>query len=224
VSTPPQQRALSLPLLTGKSVRSRTVREPREVELRRQPNDEELMSRLQASDPEALKVLFDRYSRLVLGIAFRALRDYGEAEDAVQDTFLYLYSRAALFDARKGSAKAWIVQVAFHRALDRKSFLRRRGFYLGTEIDPVHDTLLGATDLDREIGAKLNRAQLERAFAELPDEQRRTLEMFYFEGLELREIADQLNEPLGNVRHYYYRGLERLRKSAFVGKLREPRP
>ena len=113
---------------------------------------------------------------------------------------------------------------AFLRALDRKSFLRRRGFYLGTEIDPVHDTLLGATDLDREIGAKLNRAQLERAFAELPDEQRRTLEMFYFEGLELREIADQLNEPLGNVRHYYYRGLERLRKSAFVGKLREPRP
>ena len=156
-----------------------------------------------------------------LGIAFRVLRDYGEAEDAVQDTFLYLYTRAALFDARKGSAKGWIIQVAFHRALDRKSFLGRRGFYLGTEIDPVRDTLLGTTDLDREIGAKLNRAQLERAFAELPDAQRRTLELFYFEGLELREIATQLKEPLGNVRHHYYRGMERLRKSAFVEKLRE---
>jgi RNA polymerase sigma-70 factor (ECF subfamily) len=224
VSTPPQEHALLQPLLTSRGTRFRTVPEQGEVELRRQPNDKVLMARLQARDPEALEVLFDRYSRLVLGIAFRNLRDYGEAEDAVQDTFLYLYTKAALFDAQKGSAKAWIIQVAFHRSLDRKSFLGRRGFYLGTEIDPVHDTLLGTTDLDGEIGAKLNRAQLERAFAELPDAQRRTLELFYFEGLQLREIAAQLNEPLGNVRHHYYRGLDRLRKSAFVEKLREPGP
>jgi RNA polymerase sigma-70 factor (ECF subfamily) len=221
VSTPPQERALLLPLLTARSARVRRAPDPGEGELCREPNDEVLMQRLQARDAGALDVLFDRYSRLVLGIAFRALKNYGEAEDAVQDTFLYLFTRAALFDARKGSAKGWIIQVAFHRALDRKSFLGRRGFYLGTEIDPVHDTLLGTTDLDREIGAKLNRAQLERAFAELPEAQRRTLELFYFEGLELREIAAQLNEPLGNVRHHYYRGMERLRKSAFVEKLRE---
>jgi RNA polymerase sigma-70 factor (ECF subfamily) len=75
--------------------------------------------------------------------------------------------------------------------------------------------------LDREIGAKLNRARLERALAELPEAQRRTLEMFYFEGLELQEIADERNELLGNVRHHYYRGLERLRKTVFARKLRK---
>jgi RNA polymerase sigma-70 factor (ECF subfamily) len=80
---------------------------------------------------------------------------------------------------------------------------------------------LGATDLDREIGSKLNRAQLQKAFAELPDVQRVTLELFYFEGLDLREISEKLSEPLGNTRHHFYRGLERLRKSAFVQKLRE---
>jgi RNA polymerase sigma-70 factor (ECF subfamily) len=180
------------------------------------------MSRLQGCEREALDVLFDRYSRLVFGIAYRTLNDYGEAEDTVQDTFLHVYTRAERFDSRKGSAKAWIIQIALHRALDRKSYLCRRGFYVGTEIDPVADTLLGATDLDREIGAKLNRAQLRLAFTELPEAQRRTLEMFYFEGLELREIAERLNEPLGNVRHHYYRGLEHLRKSAFIGKLRGP--
>jgi RNA polymerase sigma-70 factor (ECF subfamily) len=74
-----------------------------------------------------------------------------------------------------------------------------------------------------EIGARLDRAQLKRAFAEIPEAQRRTLEMFYFEGRDLREIAAKLNEPLGYVRHHYYRGLERLRKSAFAGKLREDR-
>lgn len=221
MSTPPHERALLFPVLVGRSARSRPVSQPSEAELPRQPNDEELMARLQARDPEALDALFDRYSRLVHRIALRTLRDYGEAEDAVQDTFFYVYKSAALFDPRKGSAKAWIAQVAFHRALDRKAHLGRRGFYLGTEIDSVGDTLLGATDLDRELDVKLNRAQLERAFAELPEAQRRTLEMFYFEGLELREIAEKRNEPLSNVRHYYYRGLERLRKSAFVGKLRK---
>ena len=80
---------------------------------------------------------------------------------------------------------------------------------------------MGGTDLDREIGSKLNRAQLRKAFKELPDVQRVTLELFYFESLDLREISEKLNEPLGNTRHHFYRGLERLRKSAFVQKLRE---
>jgi RNA polymerase sigma-70 factor (ECF subfamily) len=183
--------------------------------------DEELLIRLQASDATALDLLFDRYSRLVLGIALRVLRDYGEAEDVVQEVFFHVFQKASLFNPLKGSAKGWIVQVAFHRALDKRAHLGRRGFYLGTEIESLDDTLLGETDLDREIGAKLNRAQLEKAFEELPQMQRRTLELFYFEGLELREISEKLNEPLANVRHHYYRGLAKLRKSAFVKKLRE---
>lgn len=183
--------------------------------------DEELMGRLKTNDAAALHFLFDRYSRLVLSIALRILRDYGEAEEIVQETYCYLYQKAALFDAAKGTAKGWIVQVAYHRALDRRAHLARRGFYLGTDVGSLDDTLLGETDLDREIRSKLNRAHLEKAFEELPERQRRTLELFYFEGLELREISEKLKEPLENIRHHYYRGLEKLRKSAFVQKLRE---
>jgi RNA polymerase sigma-70 factor, ECF subfamily len=187
----------------------------------RSPSDEELLARLQQNDSSALDGLFERYSRLVLSIALRIVRDFGEAEDVVQEAFFYLYQKAALFDPAKGTAKGWIVQVAFHRALDKKSYLGRRGFYLGTEINSLGDTLLGEIDLDQEIGAKLNREQLEKAFEELPEMQRRVLELFYFEGMELREIAEKLNEPWGNIRHHFYRGLERLRKSAFVNRLRE---
>jgi RNA polymerase sigma-70 factor (ECF subfamily) len=219
VSAPPQERALQLPVVWA-STRRRAVSETATPDPRT-PADEELMVRLQASDANALDILFDRYSRLVLGIALRVLRDYGEAEDVVQEVFFHIFQRASLFDSSKGTAKGWVVQVAFHRALDKRAHLGRRGFYLGTEIESLDDTLLGETDLDREIGAKLNRAQLEKAFDELPEMQRRTLELFYFEGFELREICEKLNEPLANVRHHYYRGLAKLRKSAFVKKLRE---
>jgi RNA polymerase sigma-70 factor, ECF subfamily len=184
------------------------------------PDDNEVLARLGANDSNALNFLFDRYSRLVLDIALRVLHDYGEAEEVVQEVFFQVFQKARLFDRSKGTAKNWIVQIAFYRAIDRKSYLDRRSFYLRNEIDRPDHFLLSDTDLDREIGGKFDRAQLEKAFEELPEIQRRTLELFYFEGFDMREISEKLNESLGNVRHHFYRGLERLRKSAIVQRLR----
>jgi RNA polymerase sigma-70 factor (ECF subfamily) len=219
MSSAPPGRALVFPTTYAGSREDRSV--PRKTpETAGGPSDEALMKQVQANNPASLELLFERYSRLVLTIARGIVRDSGEAEDVVQEAFFYLYRKAALFDGSKGSAKNWILQIALHRALDRKAHLTRRGFYAGTEINSVDDTLLGETDLEREIGAKLDRAQLGKAFQLLPELQRLTLELFYFEGLELREISEKLGEPLGNTRHHFYRGLERLRKSAFVQSLR----
>jgi RNA polymerase sigma-70 factor (ECF subfamily) len=218
MSSPLQGRSLPFPVFRSpERERALVVAETTEI---RVESDEELMGRLQIQDAHALSLLFDRYSRLVLAIALRILKDHGEAEEVVQEAFFYIYRKAALFDPARGCAKTWLVQIAYHRALDRKSYLARRGFYLGTEIGALGDTLLGKTDLDREIGAELNRAHLEKAFEQLPEMQRRTLDLFFFGGLELREISIKLHEPLGNIRHHFYRGLERLRNSAFVRRLR----
>ena len=218
MSSPPQGRALTFPIAWSRSQET-SVPSPKAAG-DRSPSDEEVMARLQSNDSAALEILFGRYARLVLAIARGIVRDSGEAEDVLQEAFFYLYKKSLLFDGSKGSAKNWIIQIALHRALDRKSHLTRRGFYAGTDIGALGDTLMGETDLDREIGAKLNRVQLERAFEQLPEMQRLTLELFYFEGLDLREISKKLNQPLGNSRHHFYRGLERLRKSAFVQRLR----
>jgi RNA polymerase sigma-70 factor (ECF subfamily) len=213
----PQSRGLSFPIVWSKSQdRPSAAADGRDHSI---PTDEEVMARLQSNDSSALEILFDRYARMVFNVARGVVRDTGEAEDLVQEAFLYVYRRATLFDSSKGSLKNWILQIALHRALDRKAHLARRGFYVGTDAAALADTQLGETDLDREIGAKLNRVQLEKAFEELPDLQRLTLELFYFEDLNLREISERLNVPLGNTRHHFYRGLERLRKSAFVQKL-----
>src|ERR1700724_3417525 len=221
MSSPPPGRALTFPIAWGKSQERSAA--PPGAPKHRIPSDEEVMADLQADDVGALEILFDRYSRLVLSIARGVVRDGGEAEDVVQEAFFYVYKKSMLFDGSKGSVKSWILQIALHRALDRKSHLARRGFYAGNASGSLDDTVLGDTDLDREIESKLNRAQLEKAFGQLPESQRLTLELFYFEGLNLREISEKLNEPLGNTRHHFYRGLERLRKSAFVQKLRGPK-
>ena len=218
MSSPPNGRALALPVVWG-STRKSTLSLP-VVEVR-SPSDEEVMSSLQAKDSKALELLFDRYSGLVFGIALRILNDHSEAEEVVQEAFFYVYQKALIFDPLKGSAKGWVVQVAFSRARDRKAHLSRRGFYSGTDIDSLDDTLLGQNDVERQIGARLDFSQLQCAFEDLTHMQRQTLEMFYFEGMELREISERIHEPFGNVRHHFYRGLERLRKSPAVKRLRE---
>lgn len=186
------------------------------------PVDDEIMLRLRnRSDEAALRLLFERYSKLVYSVGLRILHDPHDAEEIVQEVFLYLYEKSHLFDPAKGSAKSWIVQLAFHRALDRKSYSTIRRFYTGTTLDHVAETMSGGANVEEEVGAKLNVEQIRREFAELNERQRATIELFFFEGMEFREIAAKFKEPLGNVRHYYYRGLEKLRRNACIGGLRK---
>jgi RNA polymerase sigma-70 factor (ECF subfamily) len=219
MSSPPNGRALALPLLWGTG-KKRLVAGPQPVDIHA-PSDEELMVWMQDQDSKGLELLYTRYSRLVFGIALRILSDKSEAEEVVQEVFFGLYRKASLFDPTKGSAKGWVVQNAFSRARDRRAYLLRRGFYSGTDIESLDDTLTGHSDVEREVGARIDLSHLLAAFEDLTQMQRRTLELFYFQDLELKEISERLQEPFGNVRHHFYRGLERLRKSPAVKRLRE---
>src|SRR5579862_3220777 len=95
--------------------------------------DDALMSLVKDGHPEALAILFDRYRRLVLSVAWHILRDYGEAEDLVQSVFLEILQSASKFDSTKGTAKSWILQYAYHRSFNRKKYLNLRGITQYTE-------------------------------------------------------------------------------------------
>jgi len=219
MSSPLNGRALAFPLIWGTG-REESISTPQPVEVC-PLSDEGLMAGLQAKDPEALDALFGRYSRLVFAIALRILNDRSEAEDVVQEVFFSLYQKSALYDPDKGTAKGWVVQVAFSRARDRRAHLLRRGFYSGTDVESLQDTLIEQCDVEHDVGIRLDFSQLRATFEELTIMQRQTLALFYFEGLDLREISERLHEPFGNVRHHFYRGLERLRKSPAVKRLRD---
>src|ERR1700722_15435861 len=86
-------------------------------------SDEELLARVQKKDYDAVGVLFDRYARLFLGVAYRILADRGEAEDKVQEIFLRLCQKSNTFDPAKGSVRTWMGQFAYRRSFDRRSYL-----------------------------------------------------------------------------------------------------
>jgi RNA polymerase sigma-70 factor, ECF subfamily len=187
-------------------------------------SDEELLARVQKKDYDAVGMLFDRYARLFRGIAYRILHDRGEAEDMVQEIFLRLCQKSNTFDPTKGSARTWMVQFAYRRSFDWRSYLTRRFFYGGTEIERLKNTLQEAAGLEDQISARLTGEQLRAAFAELNDKESATLQLVFFEGCELREVAERLGDSLGNTRHYYYRGLERLRRTAIALAVRNEKP
>ena len=107
-----------------------------------------------------------------------------------------------------------MVQMVYRRAFDRRSYLNRRHFYHGTDILEYANALIGKRNLEEDIIERLTTQQLRAAFDELSEKQRETLELFFFEGLKLKEIAERSGEDITNIRHHYYRGLERLRQVA----------
>ncbi len=176
-------------------------------------SDAELLGDIRADNADALAPFFERYACLVRRITHRILRDRAEAEDVTQEIFLEIYRKAHLFSAERGSARVWLLQYVYHRALRRKAVLRRRAGYCGEQNDT-----LGARMPARppRLSPDECRWILYRAFDHLPSRQRATLELICFEGLSLREVAERLGLSLGRTRHYYYRGLDRLRRWAGV--------
>lgn len=177
-------------------------------ELLRLP-DEELMQHLAIGHDDALAVLYDRYSRLVMSIALKIVRDEGEAQDVKQEVFMNLYRTVAQFDAAKGTTKMWILRLAYQRSINRRRYLERRNAY-GPDVDVREAEPVIASNVARMLPAE-SRQLVRELLAELGDRQRKTLELAYFEGLTMDEIAARTGDSVGNVRHHYYRGLARLR-------------
>jgi RNA polymerase sigma-70 factor (ECF subfamily) len=176
-------------------------------------SDEDLIEKLAGGCHDSLAVLFDRYYRLVLGIAATVLRDSVEAEDVLQAVFLEIYRVAGLFDRSKGKAKAWLIRYAYHRSLDRRRQLKLRGFYDsadGKEMERRTAKHTTGVPWKGWNSFELSR-MLEEGFEALTPDQRTTLHLVFFEGRSMREIAERLGATFANVRHHYYRGLQKLR-------------
>jgi RNA polymerase sigma-70 factor (ECF subfamily) len=179
--------------------------------------DESLLVRVAAGDREALGCLFQRYARLTRSVAVRILRDKSEAEDLVQDLFIFIQRKCVIFDSSKSSARSWIIQMTYHRAIERRRYLTTRQFYSRGEAEATRDKVVGVPtdESDYSAEAVFGRNGLEKVFETLSEDQRETLRLHFFEGHTLAEIAVKLGQPHANVRHHYYRGLGKLRKQMF---------
>lgn len=177
-------------------------------QLPNQQDDEALIARLRAGDEHAMADLYDRYSGIVYGVALRVLRDTSAAEDLLQEVFLQLWRRPQSFNAERGRLAPWLAVIARNRAID---MLRKR-----PPEDNVDELRIAtAVDLEDEAVRRLVVEKVRGVLAGLAPEQRRSLEMAFFEGMTHTEIAAKTGEPLGTVKTRIRSALLAVRK-AFV--------
>ena len=168
-----------------------------------------LLLDIQSGSQDAMAGFFDRYSKLVYSVALRVLKDSGEAEDVMQEIFVQVWQNPGAFVAGRGSLGGWLVVVARNRAIDK---LRRR-----KPSDPVElFSLPSSTNLAQESERHFLLENIQAAMAKLPEEQRTSVELAFFEGLSHSEIAEKTGDPLGTVKTRIRLALIAIRKGLNV--------
>lgn len=174
------------------------------------------MARVEARDADALSELYDRHAGRLLGLARRILGDGGEAEEVLQEVFLFAWRSASSFDPSRGQVLTWLLIATRSRSIDRLRARRPASRPEIRSLDEVAATASGGPAAPDDVEAASSGRQWESicraAVGQLPEDQRRALELAYFEGLTHQEIAARTSTPLGTVKTRVRLGLMKLRE------------
>ena len=177
----------------------------------RSETDQALVLRVGNGDPDALDEIYGRFARSVYGLAYRILGDTSAAEDVVQDVFLKLWRQPSSYNPERGSLGSWLLGVTHNRAID---IVRRRRTHQEAPLpEPGEPEIVpdGVVDLADAVGIREASESVRRALLHIPPEQRRVIEMAFFEGKTHVEISAELGEPLGTAKTRIRLGMRKLR-------------
>lgn len=171
----------------------------------------QLLRRIATGDVEALSQFYDQTAAALFSVAVRLLDDPAEAEEVIQDVFVQIWEKAAVFDRTLGSAIHWALSITRHRAIDRLRARQRRARL----IDELESTNVAEAALESHAGrlGGDETAIVRQALDDLPPDQKQALLMAFFEGKTHIEIAEILHEPLGTIKARIRRGMLKLRDS-----------
>lgn len=172
-------------------------------------SDTGLMERILRRDTGALHSLYERYGRVAFAHAYRVLGEASAAEEVVQDAFTIVWNKAHTFIMTEtANVRGWLMTIVHRRAID----YRRREYGRSPRMVPIDtmDNVLATPDVWKDVSATLFGEEVREVMASLPDQQRRTIELAYFDGLSHSEIASLENAPIGTVKSRIRLGLRKL--------------
>ena len=173
-------------------------------------DDRELIQRMASKDANALDAFYSRYNRLAFSLIFRILGNRADAEDVLSDVFWQVWQQSSRYDSSRGKPVAWLLTISRTRAIDRLRSTSRQQMETQAEeawLDPPS----GAAEPDPFVRADV-RGAVQEALQSLPEQQRISLEMAYFQGMSHTEIAAALGQPLGTVKDRIRTGMLNLKK------------
>lgn len=163
-------------------------------------------------ETRAFEVVFDRHSGPAFSLAYRMCGSRARAEDVVQEAFVSLWRAGVRYDPARGSVRTWILSVVRNRAID--SF-RRESLRPATSLEEggLAERLPSTELTEAEVERRSDADQIRHALHDLPDEQRKVIELSFFGGFTHQQIAEMLALPPGTVKGRMRLGLGKLRIS-----------
>jgi RNA polymerase sigma-70 factor (ECF subfamily) len=178
-------------------------------------DDESLIRLIMHARTEALSALYDRYGRLVFSLALNSVGDRATAEEITQDVFLRVWQRAGQYRSERGKVSTWLTGITRHRAIDQLRRDRARPAQPGqawAEASTEAEDASG-TGPEQSVVLAMEREQVHRALATLPEDQKQVLALAYFQGLSQSQIAAALELPLGTVKTRIRLAMQKLRQA-----------
>ncbi|HBB31619.1 MAG TPA: RNA polymerase [Cyanobacteria bacterium UBA8803] len=177
-------------------------------------DDTSLLAQIAQRDQSALSALYDRYARIIYGLAFKSLRSVEESEEAVLDVFAQVWKIADRYDIQKGRADTWLFTLARSRILDRLRKIQRTKPATIVSMDALEiQSKADNVDLFEDVFVRERRSRVMAAMQTIPDEQRLVLELAYYQGLTQSQIATQTGLSLGTVKTRIRLGLGKLKSA-----------
>jgi len=163
--------------------------------------DFNLIKRLQEKDATALSLLYDQYAPAINGVIIRICKDEALAEELLQETFMKIWDKAALYDPEKGRFYTWAYRIAKNTALNG---IRNSKKLIQTEDIGVYTNKAAAETID-------DYSELKGSIHQLDQHHREAIELVYFKGLTHREAHEEMGVPLGTFKSYVSQALKKLR-------------
>ena len=172
--------------------------------------DDVLLARIRAGDEDALAAVYDLHSGLVYGLARRVTRDEQLAAEITQDVFAYLWELPTRVDLARGTLRSYLAVVTHRRAVDevRRNERRVRIEASAFDTEPAEGPETSVVDT---AATAWGRGRLVAALKTLPADQRRAVELAYYDGLTYRQVASTLGIPEGTAKSRLRLAIARLR-------------
>jgi RNA polymerase sigma-70 factor, ECF subfamily len=178
----------------------------------------QLLARVALRDQAAFKQLYDATVRCLLAIAVRLLRDPAWAEEVVQEAYVGIWNSAPNYSPAKAQPMTWLMTIARNKAMDAlRSTTSERAtlVHVAPAEDDEEDPLAAVGDeaagpLQRLI-ERVDAARLRHCLQALDAAQRQAIALAFYDGLTHSELAEHMRQPLGTVKAWVRRGLERLK-------------
>lgn len=191
----------------------------------RTAEDTVLMKRVARGEKDALGEMYDLYGRLVYSVALHFVHDTSVAEEITQDVFVTIWTKARDYNPEKAGVSTWMLRITRNKSIDElRRHKSRRDIPVGSIVEVVqntNDSTAEDNDPERLAVREWDRLRIVEAVESLPEQQRQALRLAYFHDLTHREIAEELNEPLGTVKSRIRMGLQKLRKMLETGEVTE---